>query len=101
MAAHHDRLEPLPDGYVGFRAANGERWKHKDVEEGRTGPGYRLFISDSGEERRYAFGASEPHDATLLDLREQLSRARRADVRSDRTGSTNIDDSSASSPPPR
>jgi hypothetical protein len=50
-------------------------WKHKDVEVGRIGPGYRLFISDNGEQRRYAFGATEPHDATLLDLRDQLARA--------------------------
>src|SRR5687767_9272038 len=50
MALHQNRLEPLPDGFVGFRAANGERWKHKDVEAGRTGPGYRLFVSESGEE---------------------------------------------------
>lgn len=74
MAFHHDRLEPLADGFVAFRAVNGERWKH------RTGPGYRLFISDSGEQRRYAFGPAEPHDATLLDLREQLTRARLADA---------------------
>ena len=80
MALHHDRLEPLPDGFVGFRAANGERWKHRDVEAGRTGPGHRLFVSESGEERRYIFGPTEPHDATLLDLREQLTRARLADA---------------------
>ena len=71
----HDRLEPLEDGFVAFRTDKGERWKHKDVEEGRIGRGYRLFVSDTGEERRYAFGASEPHDATLLDLRDQLGRA--------------------------
>jgi hypothetical protein len=80
MPQHHDRLEPLPDGYVGFRAANGERWKHRDVEKSRTGPGYRLFVSESGEERRYMFGPTEPHDATLLDLREQLMKARPADA---------------------
>jgi hypothetical protein len=80
MPQHHDRLEPLPDGFVGFRAANGGRWKHRDVEAGRTGPGYRLFVSESGEQRRYVFGPSEPHDATLLDLREQLARARLADA---------------------
>ena len=80
MPGHHDRLEPLPDGFVGFRAENGERWKHRDVEAGRTGPGYRLFVSESGEQRRYMFGPTEPHDATLLDLREQLTRARPADV---------------------
>ena len=75
MPRHHDRLEPLEDGFVGFRAADGARWKHKDVEASRVGPGYRLFISETGEERRYTFGRTEPHDATLLDLREQLSRA--------------------------
>ena len=75
MPRHHDRLEPLEDGFVGFRTASGERWKHKDVEAGRVGPGYRLFVSESGEERRYTFGPSEPHDATLMDLREQLTRA--------------------------
>ena len=75
MAKNHDRLEPLEDGFVGFRTASGERWKHKDIAASRVGPGYRLFISESGEERRYTFGATEPHDATLLDLREQLARA--------------------------
>ena len=80
MAFHHERLEPLPDGFVGFRAANGDRWKHKDIEAGRTGPGYRLFVSEKGEQRRYLFGPTEPHDATLLDLREQLSRAKPADA---------------------
>ena len=71
----HDRLEPLADGFVAFRTEKGERWKHRDMEEGRTGPGYRLFVSESGEQRQYAFGPAEPHDATLLDLREQLARA--------------------------
>ena len=71
----HDRLEPLADGFVAFRTEKGERWKHRDMEEGRTGPGYRLFVSDGGEQRQYAFGPAEPHDATLLDLREQLARA--------------------------
>ena len=80
MALHHERLEPLPDGFVGFRAANGERWKHKDIEAGRTGPGYRLFVSESGQQRVYLFGPNEPHDATLLDLREQLARAKPADA---------------------
>ena len=80
MARHHERLEPLPDGFVGFRAANGERWKHKDIEAGRTGPGYRLFVSENGEQRVYPFVPNEPHDATLLDLREQLGRAKAADV---------------------
>ena len=76
MPRNQDRLEPLEDGFVGFRTANGERWKHKDVAASRVGPGYRLFISEHGEERRYTFGPSEPHDATLLDLREQLAGAK-------------------------
>ena len=75
MAMHHDHLEPLADGFVAFYTRDGERWKHRDVEESRVGPGYRLFVSDGGEERRYTFGPAEPHDATLLDLREQLQRA--------------------------
>ena len=74
--ADHDRLEPLPDGFTAFRTQNGERWKHKDIEDSRVGPGYRVFISDTGEERRYEFGRTEPHDATLFDLRDQLSRAK-------------------------
>ena len=73
---HHDHLEPLADGFVAFHAKDGKRWKHKDVESSRTGGGYRLFISDSGEERRYTFGAAEPHDTTLFDLRDQLERAK-------------------------
>lgn len=75
MALHHDHLEPLADGFVAFHAADGTRWKHRDVESSRVGEGYRLFVSDRGEERRYTFGPGEPHDATLLDLREQLQRA--------------------------
>ena len=75
MALHHDHLEPLADGFVAFHAADGTRWKHWDVESARVGEGYRLFVSDGGEERRYTFGPGEPHDATLLDLREQLQRA--------------------------
>jgi hypothetical protein len=72
----NDRLEPLPDGFVAFHTERGERWKHKDMEEeGRVGVGYRLFISDRGEERRYTFGPKEPHDATVLDLRDQLAKA--------------------------
>ncbi len=70
-----DRLEPMPDGYVAFHTESGDRWRHKDVEDGRTGSGYRLFLSDKGEERRYKFGPRESHDATILDLREQLARA--------------------------
>ena len=70
-----NRLEPLPDGFVAFRTEKGQRWRHKDIEEARVGEGYRLFISDSGEERKYVFGPNESHDATLFDLRQQLSRA--------------------------
>ena len=79
-----NKLEPLADGWVAFHAESGERWKHKDIESGRTGPGYRLFVSDKGEQRRYLFGPSEPHDATLLDLRDQLARAKPADAMPDR-----------------
>jgi hypothetical protein len=70
-----NQLEPLDDGYVAFRTEHGERWKHKDLTEGRVGEGYRVFISDDGEERRYRFSSSEVHDATIFDLREQLKRA--------------------------
>lgn len=76
MPRDRDRLEPLPDGYTAFHTADGTRWRHRDVEASRVGPGYRLFVSDSGERRRYVFGAQEPHDATLTDLREQVGRAR-------------------------
>ena len=75
MAHDHGRLEQQPDGSVAFYTTGGERWTHRDVEEARTGPGHRLFVSENGEERRYVFGAHEPHDATLFDLREQLARA--------------------------
>jgi hypothetical protein len=78
----HDRLEPLADGFVAFHTEKGERWKHRDVAASRTGPGYRLFVSDRGEQRQYAFGPTEPHDATLLDLREQLARATPVDASS-------------------
>jgi hypothetical protein len=71
-----NKLEPLADGFVAFHTERGERWRHKDMSESRTGPGYRLFISDSGEERRYEFGAHESHDATILDLRDQLTKAK-------------------------
>ena len=70
-----NQLEPLEDGYVAFRTADGERWKHKDLTEGRVGEGYRVFISDAGEERRYRFGPEELHDATIEDLRDQLRSA--------------------------
>jgi hypothetical protein len=34
-----------------------------------------VFISDHGVERRYPFGPRESHDATILDLREQLAKS--------------------------
>lgn len=71
-----DRLERLEDDFVAFHTTKGERWKHKDFEAARTGAGYRLFVSDRGEQRRYDFGPHESHDATLLDLRDQLERAK-------------------------
>lgn len=74
--ADHDRLERLDDGSIAFHTTDGQRWRHRDVETSRTGPGYRLFISDRGEQRRCTFGPGESHDTTLLDLREQLARAR-------------------------
>lgn len=77
--ADRNRLEPLDDGWVAFWTEDGERWKHKDLEEARVGPGVRLFVSDRGEERQYTFGPAEPHDATLWDLREQLRRSQRVD----------------------
>jgi len=75
VAHHPDRLEPLADGSVACHTARGERWTHRDVEASRTGSGYRLFVSERGEQRRYTFGATESHDATVLDLRDQLDRA--------------------------
>ena len=75
MSRDHDRLEPLPDGFTAFHAADGTRWRHRDIEASRVGPGYRLFVSEAGERRRYEFGAHEPHDATLADLRDQLGRS--------------------------
>jgi hypothetical protein len=71
----NNRLEPLADGFVAFHTERGERWRHKDMSPARTGPGYRVFVSDAGEERRYEFGANESHDATVFDLRDQLARA--------------------------
>ena len=70
-----DRLEPMADGFSGFYTERGDHWKHKDVAPTAAGPGYRLFISDKGEERRYVFGPKESHDATIFDLREQLAAA--------------------------
>lgn len=72
----NNKLEPVADGFVAFHTERGERWRHKDMSAARTGPGYRLFVSDAGEERRYEFGEHESHDATILDLREQLARAK-------------------------
>lgn len=74
--ADRNRLELLPHGFIAFRTESGERWKHKDMEQARVGGGYRLFVSDTGEERQYVFDPDEPHDATLDDLRKQLARAR-------------------------
>ena len=88
MAHHHDRLEPLADGFIAFHTAKGERWKHRDETPSRTGPGYRLFVSDRGERRRYTFGAGEPHDATVLDLRDQLARSTPEDAAATTTAST-------------
>jgi hypothetical protein len=68
-----NRLEPMADGFVGFYTESGEHWKHKDIGDAHAGPGYRLFISDKGEERRYTFGPKESHDATIFDLRQQLA----------------------------
>lgn len=81
-----DKLEPQPDGFVAFHTESGDRWRHRDVEEAVTGPGYRLFISDDGEERRYFFGPKEPHDATLSDLRRQLAAASRVSGGTAETG---------------
>ncbi len=75
MAHDRDRLELLPDGFTAFHSADGTRWKHRDVGGSRVGPGYRLFVSERGERRRYEFGPKEPHDATVFDLREQLATA--------------------------
>jgi hypothetical protein len=71
-----NRLEPMADGFVGFYTESGQHWRHKDIEESKTGPGYRLFISDEGEERRYSIGPKESHDATISDLRQQLAAAK-------------------------
>jgi hypothetical protein len=76
MAREHSQLEHLPDGFIAFQTAKGERWRHRDVEASGVGPGYRLFISDRGEQRRYDFGKNEPRDVTLFDLREQVARAK-------------------------
>lgn len=70
-----NKLEHLEDGSIAFRDEDGRRWRHRDVTAATTGPGYRLFVSDSGDERRYHFGEKESHDATVEDLREQVRKA--------------------------
>lgn len=87
-----NQLEPLADGWVAFHAEGGGRWRHKDLTEGRVGEGYRVFVSDDGEERRYRFSVTEPHDATVDDLRDQLRRSETgsAPVESGREGGARI-----------
>ena len=73
-----DKLEPLPDGWVGFHTESGDHWKHKDltdVSATGTPTHYRLFVPDRGDQKRYTFGAKDPRDSTVWDLREQLRRA--------------------------
>jgi hypothetical protein len=72
---NRNQLEPLEEGWVAFRTETGERWRHKDMTHARVGEGYRVFISDHADQRRYRFGATETHDATIEDLRDQLRRA--------------------------
>lgn len=73
--APKNQLEPLDDGWVAFHDDDGHRWRHKDMTEGRVGVGERVFVADDGEERHYRFDATELHDATIEDLREQLRRS--------------------------
>jgi hypothetical protein len=73
-----DKLEPLSDGWVAFHTESGERWKHKDFVETTTdgtSVHYRLFVADSGDQRRYTFAPKDPRDSTVWDLREQLQRS--------------------------
>lgn len=73
-----DKLEPLPDGLVAFQTEAGQRWKHKDHAEtaaNGTTVHYRLFVSDSGEQRRYTFAPKDSRDSTVWDLRDQLKRS--------------------------
>ena len=73
-----DKLEPMPDGWVGFHTESGQHWKHKDFTEGGatgTTVHYRLFVADSGEQRRYTFAPKDARDSTVWDLREQLRRS--------------------------
>ena len=85
-----NKLEPLADGFVAFRTQDGQRWKHKDIDESRIGEGYRLFIADSGEERRYVFRPDESHDATVDDLRQQLGRAQAVETQ-ERSADARVD----------
>jgi hypothetical protein len=75
-----NKLEHLEDGSIAFHDEGGRRWRHRDVAEAVTGPGYRLFAADDGEERRYHFSEKESHDSTIHDLRDQLQRAQSADA---------------------
>lgn len=73
-----DKLEPLADGWVAFHTDAGARWKHKDFTEGEPAGStvhYRLFVSDTGEQRRYTFAPKDPRDSTVWDLREQHRRS--------------------------
>jgi hypothetical protein len=70
-----NRLEHLEDGWIAFRDEDGKRWRHRDETATDAGRDYRVFVSDAGEERHYAFGERESHDATIHDLRDQLRRA--------------------------
>ena len=73
-----DRLEPLPEGWVAFHTESGDRWKHKDFTESSAEGAtihYRSFVSDAGEQKRYAFAPKDARDSTVWDLREQLRRS--------------------------
>ena len=100
MARGHTQLEHLPDGYIAFHTKDGKRWRHKDLSDARVGPGYRVFISDTGEERRYEFGPREVHDATLLDLREQLAKAKPVTASAAGTAGTTTATAATASPAP-
>jgi hypothetical protein len=76
--SQRDKLEPVADGWVGYHTESGDHWKHKDLTEvSATGTPthYRLFVPDRGDQKRYTFGAKDPRDSTVWDLREQLRRA--------------------------
>jgi hypothetical protein len=73
-----DKLEPMPEGWVAFHTESGQRWKHKDFSETSATAAavhYRLFVSDSGEQRRYGFAPKDTRDSTVWDLRDQLRRS--------------------------